>query len=159
MSADAGAFNDAARAAIYRATLDRCAGCGRPDLSAQHRRARGMGGTSDVTIGHPANGVALCGGAMAGVLGCHGWAERHPIEAELLGWRLASGTPALGAPFYAYPWADAWLRWVLADDGTPVVEFCDLEGGEVDRLDDRLAAVAVMRAARPLPPSLSKPAR
>ena len=53
----AGVFNPAARAAIYTAGLDRCAGCGRPADSAQHRRARGMGGTSDVTIGHPANGV------------------------------------------------------------------------------------------------------
>lgn len=42
----AGVFNPAARAAIYLAGLDRCAGCGRPADSAQHRRARGMGGTS-----------------------------------------------------------------------------------------------------------------
>ena len=156
---DAGAFNPAARAAIYLATLDRCAGCGRPDLSAQHRRARGMGGTSDVSIGHPANGVALCGGALAGVLGCHGWAERNPVPAELLGWRLAPGTPALGAPFYAYPWAEAWLAWEEDPlDNTPVVRFVDVEE-ELDRRLLRLTTVSVLRANRPLMPVLAKPTR
>lgn len=153
---DAGAFNDAARAAIYLATMDRCAGCGRADgLSAQHRRARGMGGTSDVTIGHPANGVALCGGQLAGVLGCHGWAERNPTTAELLGWRLAPGTVALGAPFYAYPWAEAWLAWEEDTDGTPVVRFVDVED-ELDRHIARLTAVGVLRTNRPLMPVLAK---
>lgn len=163
---DAGAFNDAARAAIYLATMDRCAGCGRADgLSAQHRRARGMGGTSDVTIGHPANGVALCGGQLAGVLGCHGWAERNPTDAELLGWRLAPGEQALGAPFYAHPWR-AWLAWdeepplelydgahaepVDVIPATPVVRFVDVVE-DLDRVVARLDALDRMRAARPLP--------
>lgn len=145
---DAGAFNDAARAAIYRAGLDRCAGCSRPDLSAQHRRARGMGGTSDVTIGHPANGVPLCGGALAGVRGCHGWAERHPVDAELLGWRLAPGTPAIGSPWWSQPWG-MWLAWV-DDDGTPVIRFVDVED-DLDRRYERLAALVRLRLARPLP--------
>lgn len=142
-----GAFNPAARAAIYTAGLDRCAGCGRPDLSAQHRRGRGMGGTSDVTIGHPANGVPLCGGALAGVMGCHGWAERHPLDAELLGWRLSPGTPALGAPWYCHPW-QGWRAWVEVD-GMPHTAYVDVD--ELDRLDERLEALARMRLARPLP--------
>lgn len=114
---DPGAFNDHARAAIYEAGGQRCIGCGRTDITAQHRRARGMGGTSDVSKGHPANGVPLCGD---GVRGCHGWAERHPREAELLGWRLAPGTPALGAPFYT---RHGWRAWVQdeEDRDPPVV--------------------------------------
>jgi hypothetical protein len=171
---DAGAFNPAARAAIYHATLDRCAGCGRAgDLSAQHRRARGMGGTSDVTIGHPANGVALCGGQLAGVRGCHGWAERNPTDAELLGWRLAPGVEALGSPFYAHPWG-TWLAW--DEDGPvevyeassatpvdvlpacPVVRFVDLVE-DLDRPLERFAAVERMRLARPLPPPTVKSQR
>lgn len=168
---DAGAFNDKARAAIYLATLDRCAGCGRAgDLSAQHRRARGMGGTSDVSIGHPANGVALCGGQLAGVRGCHGWAERNPVLAELLGWRLAPGDEALGSPFYGHPWR-AWLAWdedvlELRTGGsmhvtelrTPIVRFVDVEE-DLDRVDERMVALERMREARPLPVDASKSQR
>ena len=168
---DAGAFSPAARAAIYELGLGRCAGCGRVADSAQHRRARGMGGTSDVTIGHPANGVPLCGGQLAGVLGCHGWAERHPIDAELLGWRLAPGDPALGSPMYVLPWG-GWRAWQddpveLLEGGTaaPVavlscpshVYVDELE--DLDRLEDRLAAIARLRAARPIAPPAAKPTR
>lgn len=142
-----GAFNPAARAAIYTAGLDRCAGCGRPADSAQHRRARGMGGTTDVTIGHPANGVPLCGGALAGVMGCHGWAERHPLLAELLGWRLAPGVPALGSPWWCLPWG-GWRAWVEVE-GCPGVAYVDET--DLDRAVDRVGAVARLRAARPLP--------
>ena len=164
---DAGAFNDKARAAIYLAGLDGCAGCGRTgDLSAQHRRARGMGGTSDVAIGHPANGVPLCGGQLAGVRGCHGWAERNPRDAELLGWRLAPGAPALGSPWWSQRWA-AWLAWdehieTYADDvlRTPVVRLVDLELElDLDRRPEREAALERMRLARPLPPPPAKPTR
>lgn len=140
----AGVFNPAARAAIYEAGLGRCAGCGRPADSAQHRRARGMGGTSDVVIGHPANGVPLCGGQLAGVLGCHGWAERNPVDAELLGWRLAPGTPALGSPFYVAPW-QGWRRWVDVD-GCPLIEYVDEE--DLDRPLERGDALVRFRQAR-----------
>jgi len=163
---DVGAFNDKARAAIYLAGLDGCAGCGRPADSAQHRRARGMGGTSDVTIGHPANGVPLCGGQLAGVLGCHGWAERNPVDAELLGWRLAPGAPALGSPWWCERWG-AWLAWeeepeAELGDGTilpacPVVRF--VAEDELDRITERADAHVRMRLARPLPPPPAKPTR
>lgn len=100
-----GAFDDRARAAIYEVGGGRCIGCGDPNVTAQHRRARGMGGTSDVTRGHPANGVPLCG---SGTTGCHGWTEAHPDEARLLGWRLDPGQDALGSPFWTrYGWK-AW---------------------------------------------------
>lgn len=151
----AGVFNPAARAAIYLAGLDRCAGCGRPADSAQHRRARGMGGTSDVSIGHPANGVPLCGGQLAGVLGCHGWTERNPVLAELLGWRLPPGAPALGTPFYVLAWA-GWRAWAEVD-GCPSIVYVDEE--DLDRPLERGDALLELRRARPMPPPPAKPTR
>ena len=165
----AGVFTPAARAAIYTAGLDRCAGCGRVADSAQHRRARGMGGTSDVTIGHPANGVPLCGGQLAGVLGCHGWTERHPRAAELLGWRLAPGAPALGAPFYVHAWG-GWRAWeevterivdsagrLVREVTCPGIVYVDEE--DLDRPLERGDALVELRRARPLPPPPAKPTR
>lgn len=157
----AGVFNPAARAAIYEAGLGRCAGCGRPADSAQHRRARGMGGTSDVTIGHPANGVPLCGGALAGVRGCHGWAEAHPRDAELLGWRLEPGAPALGTPFYVSAWR-GWRAWAVDEAelyehrsaapvavvACPVIVYVDEE--DLDRPLERGDALIRFRRARGL---------
>lgn len=127
-----GAFSDKARAAIYMAGLGRCIGCGRTDLTAQHRTARGMGGTSLYTIGSPANGVPLCGD---GIRGCHGWTESNPEWGELLGWRV----PAPGdltAPFWT---RFAWQRWMIEADGFPSVLYVD--ESELDRLPMRLAAV------------------
>lgn len=168
----AGEFSPLARAAILEATLGRCAGCGRVADSCQHRRARGMGGTSDVSIGHPANGVGLCGGALAGVRGCHGWAEAHPLEAELLGWRLAPGAPALGAPFYALPW-QGWRAW--GEDHADLFEARSahsvkrlafpftvyVDEDDLDRWTDRAAAVARLHTDRPPPaePYRPKPTR
>lgn len=146
---DAGVFNPAARAAIIEAGHGRCVGCGRPDVTCQHRRARGMGGTSDVVIGHPANGVPLCGD---GVRGCHGWAEKNPRDARLLGWALAPGQDALEAPFYdrVYGWR-RWTAEAMLEYVDPVLDLLDL--------DDRLAALARYRVARPLPVPVSKSQR
>jgi hypothetical protein len=139
---DDGSFNPAARAAIYEIGQQRCLGCGRTDLTAQHRRARGMGGTSDVSIGHPANGVPLCGD---GVRGCHGWAETHRHDSRLLGWLLEPQQPAVGTPFWSRIWN--WRAWHVDDDGFPSVVYVDEP--ELDRLDDRLAALDRFRLARP----------
>lgn len=82
-----GEFSPEARAAIYEAAGYRCVGCGNNQpLTCQHRIARGMGGTSNNLIGHPSNGVALCG---SGTTGCHGWTEAHPKHAGALGWRVS----------------------------------------------------------------------
>lgn len=97
-----------------------------------------MGGTSTLTIGHPANGVPLCGD---GVRGCHGWAERHPDDAALLGWRLRPGQEAVGSPWWNRAYG-GWVAWLVEDDGFPVLR---LLFAELDDLDDpqiRAAALA-----------------
>lgn len=140
-----GVFSPAARAAILEAGHGRCVGCGRPDVTTQHRRARGMGGTSDVSIGHPANGVPLCG---SGTTGCHGWAESHPTDAALLGWRLVHGEAALEAPWWDRVYG--WRRWVEDLEPGPATiprgrAFVGLvyvdEVEDLDRLEERRAAL------------------
>lgn len=131
MSDLAGVFNPAARAAIIETGWGRCIGCGRPDVTTQHRRARGMGGTSDLSIGHPANGVPLCG---SGTTGCHGFTEHHPRVAALLGWRLTHGEAALTAPWWHRTLG--WVRWVEEPDGFVGIVFVH----DVDRLVEREAA-------------------
>lgn len=158
-----GVFGLAARAAIIELGHGRCLGCGRTDVTTQHRRARGMGGTSDVTIGHPANGVPLCG---SGNTGCHGWAESHPHDARLLGWALAPGEEALVAPFWDRLYG--WRRWAeepldgkVTDGRTPPFVFTLYvdEDLDLDARPERLAAIDRYRVARPAAPSLAKPTR
>lgn len=129
-----GAFSAAARAAIYEASGHRCAGCGAPDITAQHRRARQMGGTSNEAIRSPANGVALCG---SGTTGCHGWAEGNPAYGELLGWVLRSGVEAEGAPYWT---RFGWVAWQIEDDGFPSIT--GVYDADLDRLGERKAALA-----------------
>lgn len=150
---DDGSFNERARAAIYEIGQGRCVGDGRTDLTAQHRRARGMGGTSDVTIGHPANGVPLCGD---GVRGCHGWAESHRHDARLLGWLLEPQEPALGTPFWSRIWG--WRAWMEDEGGFPSVVYVD-EDEDLDRLVERQAAVSRFQMARQELKPTGKPTR
>jgi hypothetical protein len=68
-----------------------CAACGisvtgRPH-SIQHRRARGMGGTTDPAANLPSNLVLLCGTA---VTGCHGLAESRDPDMHGRGFWLRS---------------------------------------------------------------------
>lgn len=128
-----GAFSDKARAAIYECGGQRCLGCGRTDLTAQHRDARGMGGTSRGQIGSPANGIPACG---SGTTGCHGWIESNPEWAELLGWRITSGSDPEAAPFWS---RFGWRRWRIEDDGFPSVVYVDTD--DLDRRADRDRAV------------------
>lgn len=103
-----------------------------------------MGGTSAVVVGHPANGVPLCGD---GVRGCHGWAERHPRDAALLGWRLAPGQEAVGAPWWNRAYR-GWVAWTVERDGFPALQLLFVELGDVDQAAERAAAVARFRQAR-----------
>ncbi len=134
-----GAFTDATRAAIYEVGSGRCIGCGRTDLSAQHRDARGLGGTSNRAIGSPANGVPLCGD---GTRGSHGWTESNPEWAELLGWRLGPGFDAEQTPFWT---RYGWRRWHIEDDGFPSILLVDDD--DLDRTDLRRQAIATYLAA------------
>jgi len=108
-----------------------------------------MGGTDEVSIGHPVNGVPLCG---SGTTGCHSWAEANPVDAELLGWRLAPGQPAVGTPFWSRGWG--WRAWHLDADDFPSVVYVD-EEEDLDRRDERAAALARFRQARPEPAASS----
>lgn len=147
----AGVFSEHARQAILESGLGRCAGCGRTDVTTQHRRARGMGGTDNLSIGHPANGVPLCGD---GTRGCHGWAEHNPTDAALLGWRLAPGEDALTAPWLNLAWG-GWVRWVEQETEGPRpyvgIELLFASLGDVDRALERRRAINRYRLARPLP--------
>lgn len=78
--------------AIRELVLERddytCALCGKPILhqpySLQHRRAKGMGGTSRPDANSPAVLVTLCGSATSPD-GCHLWCEQRNAEAEDMG--------------------------------------------------------------------------
>lgn len=134
-----GAFSETTRRYIVEACEYRCVGCGSgADLTIQHRRARGMGGTTNPTIAEIVNGLVLCG---SGTTGCHGWAEAHPILAELLGWRLAPGTPADGSAWWH--WLYGWVCWRVHPDG--FVSRGWMDDGQVDRFAERKAAVREYR--------------
>ncbi|MFF5261302.1 HNH endonuclease [Actinomadura viridis] len=69
-----------------------CFCCGNPltgqPHSLQHRRARGMGGSSDPLIHSPANLILLAG---SGITGCHGRVEQRGAADNLAGYWLRSG--------------------------------------------------------------------
>ena len=96
-----------------------CQWCGRVvDTSAgwyslQHRRARGMGGTSRPESNTAANLVLVHG---TGTTGCHGDIERHPLTASAAGFRIQQHDKPYSLPVFG--WAGfrrVW--WVFDDDG------------------------------------------
>lgn len=101
-------------------TDGRCVGCGQPATNIQHRKARGMGGTRSVSVGHPANGLPMCG---SGTTGCHGWTEANPAHALALGWRLDQAADPTLSVFWsvAGPW-----RWNLVDTAG-LLHYVDIE--------------------------------
>lgn len=135
----AGAFTPATRALIYQVNDGRCIGCGRTDLTAQHRRARGMGGNRDPLIAAAPNGLPLDG---SGTTGCHGWTEAHPLLAELLGWRLVGMQNALDEPFWTM---HGWRRWQevrLTPDSAPFYTIGYVDIDELDRYPLRVDAIS-----------------
>lgn len=70
---------------------------GRPyaQFSIQHRRARGMGGTTDPSSSAPTNGLLACG---TGVTGCHGRMESEPDWALLKGYRVRQSDDPADVP-------------------------------------------------------------
>jgi 5-methylcytosine-specific restriction protein A len=70
----------------------RCARCGQPGESIQHRKPRGAGGTKNPAINALSNLIWVCGD---GVRGCHGHMESYRTEAYRLGWLVRDrGNPA-----------------------------------------------------------------
>lgn len=92
--------------------------------SRHHRLARGMGGTSDPEVHRLDRLMLICGGALAGVTGCHGYVEHHPTEAEANGWKVRHGggsaCDTTTAPVLLYGLsATLRPRWVLLDPYGP----------------------------------------
>jgi hypothetical protein len=96
-----------------------CVRCGKAlrgdrglDWSLQHRKPRGMGGTSDPAINAASNLLSVCG---SGTTGCHGYMESERTEAEDKGWlirRLPTAHPLTEPVLVARE-----SRWVyLTDD-------------------------------------------
>lgn len=74
------------------------------DYSIQHRRARGMGGTSRPDTNAIQNGIALCGSATTG---CHGHVEQNRVEARDNGWAIPQHADPLLVP--ANHWLDGFV--------------------------------------------------
>lgn len=95
-----------------------CAACGvsvtGQPFSIQHRRPRGMGGTSDPAANSLSNLVLMCG---TGVTGCHGLAESRDPEMNARGFWLTFGEPPAETPvMLASEHGSGVLVW-LDDDG------------------------------------------
>lgn len=105
-------FSQAVRAAIIDRDGGLCRRCGAPGQELHHRRGRGAGGTSKVSVNGPANGVTLC-------RRCHVWAESHRAEAYATGWAVRRSDIRSDAaiPMTLSGGAELWLD----DDGTAVV--------------------------------------
>jgi hypothetical protein len=81
-----GEFSPRARRLIWGRFDGRCIACGRPlppkGWTAQHRRARGAGGSLDPVAVSPANGLAVH------ELPCHRRIEENPLWALVMGYRV-----------------------------------------------------------------------
>ena len=100
----------AVRELVERRDGGRCVRCGqhRP-CDYQHRKNRGMGGTSDERANLPANGILLC-------RPCHEWVHAHPQDAYRAGWLVSRwDDPAAVPVLYQLPRGAAWR--LLDDDG------------------------------------------
>lgn len=82
----AGEFTVKSRGLLWHRFAGRCAYCGdqlpRKWWTAQHRRARGAGGSSDPATVLVTNGVAVH------QVPCHEWIESNPVAAGVLGYRV-----------------------------------------------------------------------
>ena len=107
----AGEFSPKQRRIIYDRFQGRCAYCGDPlpltHWTAQHRRARGMGGSKDRITSSVTNGVAVH------EIPCHREIEAKPFPALLNGFRVPQGQHPRDVPLYI--WTGEWV--VLTDDG------------------------------------------
>lgn len=111
-----------------------CVGCGTSaSLTIQHRKSRGMGSTKDQDVRSASNGILLCG---SGTTGCHGWAERHPVDAAFLGWRVSQHDSPRDVPCWRGT-SQVDGNWYLLDD----------DGDVTQAPDNALAALAALHAS------------
>jgi hypothetical protein len=113
-----GEFPLKTRRLIFGLFHGRCAWCGDPLppkwWTAQHRRARGAGGTSDPLAVSAANGLPVH------QIPCHEYIESHPTEALHKGFRIPQGSDPRQWPCriwtgeWGYPTEDGGWRPVAA---------------------------------------------
>lgn len=112
----------ATRAAVIRRDESICQWCGlyvdtaTGDYSLQHRRARGMGGSSLPDTDLPSNLVLVHGSATTG---CHGHIESHREEAIARGFNVPQSTfrrPSVPATVPLLAKAGPAGRWYRFDD-------------------------------------------
>jgi hypothetical protein len=98
--------------------------------SLQHRRARGLGGTSRPTANTAANLVLVHG---TGTTGCHGEIESQPALAAARGFRIRQDDDPSFVPIRC--WNPIWgLSWHVLDDngGKPFMTIFDAEARMTD---------------------------
>lgn len=83
--------------------------------SLQHRKARGMGGSRDRSLGLPPNLLVLCG---SGTTGHHGWVEGHPAQAYDLGLALRTGWDPEQTPYRDQ--LGAWRLLLIGGSALPI---------------------------------------
>ena len=132
------------RARVVERGKSTCQWCGHHvdvstgDYSLQHRRARGMGGSSLADTNLPSNLVLVCGSATTG---CHGHIESHRGEAISRGFNAPQGTlrrPSVPAEIPLMDWWHEWWRFDNHGNREPVhpidaVEYMTLIGAIKER--------------------------
>ena len=103
------------RERVYARANGRCEVCGKyaPGADIHHRRAKGMGGTSNKAIHDPSNLIAVCG--WGNTSGCHGDIHGNAAHAKAMGWIVSRFTPHQSWEVPVRLWDG--MFW-LADDGT-----------------------------------------
>lgn len=114
-SRDTGPTRDV-RAIVWARANGCCERCGQRITdnmysSVHHRKARGLGGSSDARLNEPSNLVLLCG---SGTTDCHGFVESHRNDAHRVGWLLWRNADARRVPVDIYGRGPT----LLSDDGT-----------------------------------------
>lgn len=112
----AGEFPVKVRTLIIEREAYNCAACGRSVLSTrysiQHRRARGLGGSRQLSTVQASNGLLVCGSATSPG-GCHLAIESHPAWALSKGYRVGQNADPATVPVWV-----ARQGWVyLTPDG------------------------------------------
>lgn len=110
MSRKAGAFSAHTRDLVYARSRGRCDVCGSQTAAGQyhHRKPRRMGGTSDSSLGTPANALYLHHGCHERIESNREWAYRN-------GYLVAAPDNPLDVAVRLW---DGWQR--LGEDGTLV---------------------------------------